>query len=119
MPDPDTANIMLLLLPAACAIAAAICPCLGHEFNGGPQLNAEYEASLELHDCPLLPVVRAQWLQGCHVFQVTEHAGMSLADLVKQEGWQLMSWDNKVQVIRQIIADVLMGLVCNVHRVSA
>jgi hypothetical protein len=110
---------MLLLLPAACAIAAAIRPCLGHEFNGGPQLNAEYEASLELHDCPLLPVVRGQWLQGCHVFQVTEHAGMSLADLVKQEGWQPMSFEDKAQVIRQIIADVLMGLVCNVHRVSA
>lgn len=83
------------------------------------QLNAEYEASLELHDCPLLPVVRAQWLQGCHVFQVSEDAGMSLADLVQQEGWQPMSVNDKVQVIRQIIADVLMGLVCNINRVSA
>jgi hypothetical protein len=82
-------------------------------------MQSTHEASVELHDYPLLPVVRAQWLQGCHVFQVTEHAGMSLGDLVLQEGWQPMSHNDKAQVIRQIIADVLLGLVCNVNRISA
>jgi len=93
--------------------------CLDRCQSGVVQIDAEYEASLELHDCPLLPVVRGQWVGEAHIFQVQEDAGMSLEDLTRQQGWGQMAFHDKVEVAQQVTADVLLGIMCNVNRVSA
>jgi len=81
------------------------------------QLNAEYEAACELHDCPVLPVVRAHWLEGDYVMQVTEFAGSSLSQWLRSQQWRDSSSGSKVEFVRGTLADILLGLACQAGRV--
>jgi hypothetical protein len=111
---PPTAAVVVVVAAAAAA-ATAVMLLLLH--LGALQLNAEFEAACQLHDCPLLPVVRGQFLQGNYIFQLTEDVGVSLEKLHVNEDWCSLSWRGQAIEIEWMVADALLGLLCNVNRV--
>lgn len=85
--------------------------------TGLVQVDAEFEAACELHDCPMMPVVLGHFLQENYVFQVSEDAGQSLDKLQSCQGWHDLTPHDKAMHVELMLADIVLALACNVNRV--